>query len=239
MQDYFCYLHLMKTIGIIGGITWLSTMDYYRLLNQLVNEKLGGVSSCKMLMSSVNFAEVKTLTVAGDWDGLAEMMTDAAKTLEKAGADCILIAANTMHHIAGKVQSSISIPLIHIAEVTATAVAAQSLIKVALLGTKYTMQMDFYKDKLAEKGITAIIPDLADIDFVNNAIYEEMGKGIFLPETKDRFLKIINYLQEQQVQGVVLGCTEIPILIKQGDVAIPVFDTTMIHVKAAVEFALS
>jgi aspartate racemase len=230
----------MKTIGLIGGITWLSTMDYYRLLNQLVNEKLGGVSSCELIMSSVNFTEVKTLTVAGDWDGLADMMNDSATKVEKAGADCILIAANTMHHIAAKVQASIKIPLIHIAEVTAKAVAAKGLNKVALLGTKYTMQMDFNKGKLAEKGIETVIPgDEADIEFINDAIYEEMGKGIFLRETKEGFLKIISRLQEQQVQGIVLGCTEIPILIKQTDVSIPVFDTTLIHVQAAVEFALS
>lgn len=228
----------MKTIGFIGGLTWLSSMDYYRLLNQLTNEKLGGVSSCKMLMYSVEFEEIKTLTVAGDWDAIAAIICKVAQTLERAGADCILIGANTMHYIADKVQASIQIPLIHIAEVTATAIGLQNLNTVALLGTKYTMQFDFYKDKLAAKNIRTIIPNEADIEYINDAIYNEMGKGVFLPERKERFIQIISSLQQQGAQGVVLGCTEIPILIKQTDVAIPVFDTTLIHVQAAVEFAL-
>ncbi len=176
----------MKTIGFIGGLTWLSSMDYYRLLNQLTNQKLGGVSSCKILMYSVEFEEIKTLTVAGDWDGIAAIICKVAQTLEQAGADCILIGANTMHYIAEKVQASIHIPLIHIAEVAASAVALQSLHTVALLGTKYTMQLDFYKNKLSEKNIRTIIPCEEDIEYINDAIYNEMGKGIFLPESKEK-----------------------------------------------------
>ena len=228
----------MKTIGFIGGLTWLSSMDYYRLLNQLTNQKLGGVSSCKILMYSVEFEEIKTLTVAGDWNGIAAIICKVAQTLEQAGADCILIGANTMHYIAEKVQASIHIPLIHSAEVTASAVALQSLHTVALLGTKYTMLLDFYKNKLAEKNIRTIIPGKEDIEYINDAIYNEMGKGIFLPERKEKFIQIISSLQQQGAQGVVLGCTEIPILIKQTDVDIPVFDTTLLHVQAAVAFAL-
>ena len=228
----------MKTIGFIGGLTWLSSMDYYRLLNQLTNEKLGGVSSCKMLLYSVEFEEIKTLTFAGDWNGIAAIIIKVAQTLELAGADCVMIGANTMHYIADKVQASINIPLIHIAEVTATAIAKKALKKVALLGTKYTMQLDFYKNKLAEKNIVTIIPGDVDIEYINDAIYNEMGKGIFLPERKERFIQIIETLQQQGAEGVVLGCTEIPILIKQQDVSIPVFDTTLIHVQAAVAFAL-
>jgi aspartate racemase len=229
----------MKTIGLIGGLTWLSSMDYYRLLNQLTQQKLGGVSSCKLLMYSVDFAEIKELTVAGNWDSIATIMCNIAQKLELAGANCILIGANTMHHIADKVQASVSIPLIHIAEVTATEIKLQGLTIIALLGTKYTMQLDFYKNKLAEKHITTIIPTLEDIEYINDAIYNEMSKGIFLPERKERFLQIINTLQQQGAQGIVLGCTEIPILIKQSDVAIPVFDTTLIHVRAAIAFSLS
>lgn len=232
------YLHAMKTIGLIGGITWLSTMDYYRLLNQLTNEKLGGVSSCKLLMNSLEFEEIKGLTFAGDWDSIAAIVCKASQTLELAGADCILIGANTMHYVADKVQSSINIPLIHIAEVTANVVAEKGLNKVALLGTRYTMQMEFYKNKLADKNIETIIPGVEDIEYINHAIYEEMGKGIFTAETKENFLQIIKSLREKNVQGVILGCTEIPILIKQEDVSIPVFDTTLIHVQAAVSFAL-
>lgn len=228
----------MKTIGFIGGLTWLSSMDYYRLFNQLTNEKMGGVSSCKMLMYSVEFEEIKTLTVAGDWDGIAAIICKVAQTLEQAGADCILIGANTMHYIADKVQASIHIPLIHIAEVTATAIASKGLNTVALLGTKYTMQLDFYKNKLAVKNIRTIIPNEADIEYINDAIYNEMGKGIFLQERKERFVQIINNLQQQGAEGVLLGCTEIPILIKQTDVDIPVFDTTLIHVQAAIKFGI-
>jgi len=228
----------MKIIGFIGGLTWLSSVDYYRLLNQLTNEKLGGVSSCEMLMYSVNFETIKTLTVAGDWDGIAAILSDAAQKLEQAGAGCILIGANTMHNVAGKVQACINIPLVHIAEVTAEAIAAKQLTKVALLGTRYTMLLDFYKNKLAEKNITVIIPNEADIEYINDTIYNEMSKGVFLPERKARFIEIIQSLQQQGAQGVVLGCTEIPILIKQEDVSIPVFDTTQIHAEAAVAFAL-
>jgi len=229
----------MKTIGLIGGISWLSTIDYYRLLNQKVNERLGGVHSAQILLSSVNFDEVKRLTLADDWDGLAGMMSREAKRLQQAGADFILIGANTMHNIADKVQASVNIPLIHIAEEAGKEIVKLQLKKVALLGTKYTMQLDFYKNKLAEQGIETIIPNEADIDYINNAIYDEMGKGIFLPERKQGFVRIINQLKEQGAEGVILGCTEIPILIQQYDSPIPVFDTTAIHVNAAVGVALS
>jgi len=230
----------MKTIGIIGGLTWFSTLDYYRLINQRVNERLGGVTSAKIILWSVEFGEIKKLTVEDRWDEIATIVCHAAQKLEQAGADCIMIGANTMHKIADVVQAAINIPLIHIAEATAEAVAKQHITKVALLGTQYTMQLSFYKNKLADKSITAIIPDDgADIKFINNAIYEEMGKGLFLPETKAGFKHIINCLAARGAEGVVLGCTEIPILIKEEDSPVPVFDTTAIHVNAAVEFALA
>ncbi|MEP6845139.1 MAG: aspartate/glutamate racemase family protein [Panacibacter sp.] len=228
----------MKTIGLIGGLTWLSTLDYYRLLNQMVNDKKGGVASAKIFMYSVEFSEIKMLTENGNWDGIADIICDAAKKIEQAGADCLLIGANTMHKIADAVQSSVNIPLIHIAEETAKTVAKQQIKKVALLGTKYTMQMDFYKNKLSERGIETIIPGDADIAYINDAIYNEMGKGIFLPERKEVFIRIINELIKEGAAGVVLGCTEIPILIKQQDVSVSVFDTTQLHAAAAVEFAL-
>ncbi len=229
----------MKTIGLIGGLTWLSTMDYYRLLNQLVNEKLGGVESAKIILYSVNFSEIKTLTEAGDWETIADIIGDAGKKLEEAGADCLLIGANTMHKIADIVQAAIGIPVIHIAEETAAEIQKQRLKKVALLGTKYTMQLDFYKEKLKRQGIETIIPDEKDIYYINEAIYTEMGKGIFLPERKAGFIAIINKLMKEGAEGVILGCTEIPILLKQEDLTIPVFDTTNIHAKAAVRFALA
>jgi len=229
----------MKTIGLIGGITWLSTMDYYRLLNQTINGRLGGVSSAQLLMSSVNFEEIKTLTFADDWNGVSSIMCREAKKLEQAGAECLLLCANTMHNIADKVQESINIPLIHIAEATGKEIKKQQLKKVALLGTRFTMQLPFYKDKLALLGIETIIPDATDIEYINTAIFEEMGKGVFLPERKRGFIRIINQLKDEGAEGVILGCTEIPILIKQEDSPIPVFDTTAIHVNAAVEFMLN
>ena len=228
----------MKTIGFIGGLTWISSMEYYRLLNQLTNEKLGGVSSCKMLLYSVEFEEIKTLTVAGDWEGIAAIICKVAQTLEIAGADCVLIGANTMHFIADKVQASINIPLIHIAEVTAAAIAGQGVNKVALLGTKYTMLFDFYKNKLAVKNIDTIIPNEEDIEYINDTIYNEMSKGIFLPERKERFLQIIESLQQQGAQGVVLGCTEIPLIIDDSNSPLPTLDSTRLLARAALQRAL-
>jgi len=229
----------MKTIGLIGGITWLSTLDYYRLLNEKINERLGGVEAGKIILYSMNFGEIKLLTEEGRWDEMAKLMTDAAKKLEQSGADCILIGANTMHKIADEIQQGITIPLIHIAEVTAKQIKKQKLQIVALLGTKYTMQLHFYKNKLTAQGIATMIPDEDEIEMINTAIYTEMGKGVFLPATKQKFLTIINRLISQGAEGIILGCTEIPILIKQEDCSVPVFDTTQIHAEAAVEFALN
>lgn len=228
----------MKTIGFIGGLTWLSSVDYYTLLNKFTNEKLGGANSSKIIMYSVNFEEIKTLTVANDWDGLAKMLSSIAQNLEKAGAECLLIGANTMHNIADKVQAAINIPLINIVDATGKEITRQQIKKVALLGTKYTMQLAFFKDKLAVQNIETIIPNEAEAEYINECIYNEMSKGVFLPERKAGFLKIIQRLQAKGAQGIILGCTEIPILIKQEDVSVPVFDTTLLHVKAAVEFAV-
>jgi aspartate racemase len=228
----------MKTIGIIGGLTWHSTADYYRLINQQINAKLGGAEAGKIILYSVNFGEIKRLTEKNDWAGIANNIKEIAQKLEASGADCILIGANTMHKIADEVQSAISIPLIHIAEETAKVIVTKKFKKVALIGTKYTMQLDFYTEKLAAKGISTIIPEAEDIAYINNAIYTEMDVGVFLPETKKRFIQIINKLQHAGAEAVILGCTEIPILIKQDDVEVPVLDTTAIHVDAAIKFAL-
>jgi len=228
----------MKTIGLIGGITWYSTLDYYRLLNELVNKKSGGVHAAKIILNSVDFAEIKLLTEKQDWDGLAAIMQASAKSIEAAGGDCILIGANTMHKIADEIQSAVSIPLIHIADAVAEAIKIKQLKTVALLGTKYTMQLDFYKDKLAMCGIEVITPGDTEIEFINNSIYNEFGKGIFKPERKQQFLHVIDSLIKQGAEGVILGCTEIPILIKQADCPVPVFDTAFIHAEAAVAFAL-
>jgi aspartate racemase len=228
----------MKTIGIIGGLTWYSTVEYYKLLNQLVNERLGGAHAAKLILYSVDFAEIKVLTEKQDWAGIAVIICDAAKKIDTAGADCMMIGANTMHKIADEVQAAITIPVIHIAAATAAAIENKGLKKVALLGTKYTMQLDFYKNKLAEKNIATIIPDEADIEYINNSIYKEFSNGLFLPETKAQYLHIINKLIKQGAEGFILGCTEIPILIKQDDCPVPVFDTGLIHATAAVDYAL-
>lgn len=228
----------MKTIGLIGGISWHSTLDYYRLLNELVNQQLGGVHSAKIILYSVDFDEIKTLTEKEDWDSIAAIMCKAAKTLEAGGADCLLIAANTMHNIAHKLVECIQIPLIHIAEAIGSKIREQRINKVALLGTKYTMQMDFYKDKLSQQQVETIIPGDADINFINASIYEEFGKGLFLPGTRNGYIEIINKLIQKGAEGVIFGCTEIPILLKETDCGIPVFDSAFIHCRAAVDFAL-
>lgn len=228
----------MKTIGIIGGLTWYSTVEYYKLLNELVNERLGGAHAAKIILHSVDFAEIKVLTEQQDWKGIAAIICKAAQGVELAGADCLLIGANTMHNIADEVAAAINIPVIHIAEAVADVIKNKGLKKVALLGTKYTMQMDFYKKKLADKNIETIIPGSNDIEFINSSIYNEFSKGIFLPETKQQYLRIIEDLIQQGAEGFILGCTEIPILIKQEDCAVPVFDTGLIHATAAVDFAL-
>ena len=228
----------MKTIGIIGGLTWHSTVDYYRTLNELVSERLGGVNAAKILMYSVNFAEIKALTFKQDWQAIAHEMSTIAKRLQQAGADCLMLGANTMHYIANDVAAAIDIPLIHIAEATAKAINKKGLQKVALLGTVYTMEMGFYQEKLAAHGITTIIPNDEDRAYINNAIYEEMGFGKFLPETKERFLEIINSMILQGAEGIILGCTEIPILLKENNCTVPLFDTGYIHSVAAVDFAL-
>ena len=228
----------MKTIGLIGGLTWLSTVEYYKLLNQLVNERLGGAEAAKVIIYSVNFGDIKTLTVEDRWAEIAVLIIDAAQKLEKAGAECLLIGANTMHRIAPEIQAQISIPIIHVAEITGNAIAKMRFKTVALLGTKFTMQLPFYKEKLQEQCIETIIPNEEDIEYINNSIYAEMSLGKFLPTTKEAYLKIIDKLIARGAEGVILGCTEIPILIQQNDCNIPTFDTTYLHAKAAVDFAL-
>ncbi|HTL07921.1 MAG TPA: aspartate/glutamate racemase family protein [Chitinophagaceae bacterium] len=229
----------MKTIGIIGGISWLSSAEYYRIINQLVNQQLGGVHSARLILYSVDYEEIKQLTFADNWAGIAEMIGSIAQALEAAGAHCILLGANTMHRIAKDVQARIRIPLLHIAQATGAAIRAAGLNSVALLGTKYTMELGFYQEVLTDFGIKVVLPDAADRQFVHDAIYNEMGKNIFLPATKARLLSIIDSVGKQGAQGVILGCTEIPLMIQQADSPLPVFDTSFIHAAAAVRFALS
>lgn len=228
----------MKTIGLIGGITWYSTLDYYRLLNELVNKELGGVHSAKLIINSVDFAAIKEYSLAEDWDSIAVIMSKTAKSLEAAGAEGLVIGANTMHNIADKIQAAVNIPVVHIADAVAKAISEKGLKKVALLGTKYTMKMDFYRERLAKYNIEVVIPDDEGVEYINEAIYEEFSKGIFLQERKKEFLSIIDKLIMKGAEGAIFGCTEIPILLKQSDCSIPVFDTGLIHAEAAVAFAL-
>lgn len=229
----------MKPIGLIGGLTYVSTIEYYRYLNQLSNEKLGGAETAEVILHSVNFGEIKKFTELDDWENLLRIMRNAAIELETAGAGCLLIGANTMHKIADDIQASINIPVIHIAEAVGKEIQRKALKKVALLGTKYTMQPGFYNDRLAKYGIETIIPDQADIDFINYTIYNEFGKNIFSAETKMNYLHIISKLQLQNIEGVIGGCTEIPILLNQADLDVPLFDTVKIHANAAVDHVLS
>ena len=228
----------MKTLGLIGGTTWISTMDYYSLINRKTNELLGGLSSAKILLYSVNFEEFRPPVNPADWDELTRKFTAIAKKLESNGVDAIVFCANTPHMIADKVQDNIDIPLIHIAQAAAEEIAAKQIKKVALLGTRITMEQPFFKDKLTKNGIEALVPEAADRQFIHDAVFNEMGKGIFAAETKKRFIEIINGLIAKGAEGVILGCTEFPHLIKPEDCSVPLFDTTVIHAEAAVKFAI-
>jgi len=229
----------VKTIGLIGGTSWISTVEYYRIINQLTNERLGGLNSAKILLYSINFEEFKPPSDPNGWGPVVETLTGIARRLEHAGADCLLLCANTPHMAAAGVQKNIRIPLIHIAEVTSQEIAKQKLSTVGLLGTKYTMELPFFKTKLLEHNIRPLVPgDKERID-INASIYGELGKGVFKPETKEKYLRIIEEFKKKGAQGVILACTEIPLLLKQSDCDIPVFDTTAIHARSAVDFALS
>ena len=229
----------MKPIGLIGGLTYVSTLEYYRYLNELANQRLGGSESIDIIMYSVNFGEIKTLTEAGDWKSISTIICKIAKLIEDNGAACLLIGANTMHKIADEIQAAVKIPVIHIAEAVAKEIKKEGLKKVGLLGTRYTMQLGFYTDRLARHGIETIIPKQEDIEFINNSIYNEFSKNIFTSETKSRYLNIISTLKEKGVEGIIGGCTEIPILLNQSDCDIPLFDTAKIHSAAGVDHVLS
>src|SRR6185503_8608210 len=229
----------MKPIGLIGGLTYVSTIEYYRYLNQLVNEKLGDAEAAVIIMYSVNFGEIKVLTEADDWHNISLMMCDAAKKIENAGAACLLLGANTMHKIADEIQAVINIPIIHVAEAAAKEIGKHGLKKVGLLGTRYTMQQPFYSDHLARYGIETIIPEQDDIEFINYTIYYEFSKNIFSPKTKAAYLDIISKLKQRGAEGIIMGCTEIPSLINQSDCDIPLFDTVKIHSAAGVDYVLS
>lgn len=228
----------MKTIGLIGGMSWESTVPYYQIINEEVKKRLGGLHSARIILYSVEFDEIEKCQSAGDWEKSGRILGKAAQGLETAGADFILICTNTMHKVAPQIASMIHIPIIHIADATASELEKSSIRKVGLLGTKYTMTQDFYKKKLIDRGIDVVIPEAADIDIVNDIIFRELCVGQIREESRKEFQRIIDSLKVKGAEGVILGCTEIGLLIQQSDSSLPVFDTTQIHARRAVEMAL-
>ena len=229
----------MKTVGLLGGMSWESTVDYYRLINEGVKERLGGLHSARCLLYSVEFAEIEACQAAGEWDRAGEILAGAAAKLAGAGADFLLICTNTMHKVADQVAAAIPIPLVHIAQVTADALEARGITTVGLLGTRYTMEQAFYKEKLEERGIRVLVPQAPGRELVNRVIFQELCLGQVRAESRQAFLREMDALAAQGAQGVILGCTEIGMLVYQADTAIPLFDTTRLHAQRAVELALA
>ena len=229
----------MKTIGLIGGMSWESTVPYYQIINTRVKEKLGGLHSAKCVLYSVDFQEIEACQASGQWEKSGRILAGAAQALQAAGADFLVICTNTMHKVARQVEEAVSIPLVHIARVTAEALKARQVRRVALLGTRYTMEQDFYKAILVEEGIQVMIPEEDDRAEINRVIFEELGLGEILPQSKAKFLSVVETLARQGAEGVILGCTEIGLLIQQEDTPVPLFDTTRLHALAAADLALA
>lgn len=227
----------MKTIGLIGGMSWESTMTYYQIINTTVKEMLGGLHSGKILLNSVDFYEIEKHQSRGEWDICATMMIDAARTLEAAGADFIVICTNTMHKVVPQIQEKITIPILHIADAVSQELKQHGITKAALLGTRYTMTETFYIEKLMEAGIEILIPEPLDIEIINQVIFKELCLGIVSQDSKKEYLRIIGQLEDQGAQSVILGCTEIGLMIKQEDTSLPVFDTARIHAEKAARSA--
>jgi aspartate racemase len=229
----------MKTIGMIGGMSWESSIEYYRLTNQAVRVRLGGVHSAKSVMVSVDFGEIEALQQSGRWDEATGLMVQAARQVERGGADFLIICTNTMHRMAEEVSRAISIPLLHIADATAEQVLARGFKRIGLLGTRFTMEEDFYRGRLESKfGLEVLVPEQTGRDLVHRVIYEELVVGKIDPESKIAYQQVIQQLAERGAQGVILGCTEIGLLVKEADSPLPLFDTTAIHALAAVDYAL-
>lgn len=223
----------MKTIGLVGGMSWESTVTYYKIINECVKERLGGLHSAKIMLYSVDFAEIERCQAAGEWDKSAHILSDAAMRLESAGADFIVICTNTMHKVVPQIEENIHIPVLHIADATADELLRSNIKKTALLGTKYTMTQDFYKSRLIARGIDVMVPDERGIETVNRVIYDELCLGIISEKSRAEYAKIIANLKERGAEAVILGCTEIGLLIRPEDSVLPVFDTTVIHGRAA------
>jgi aspartate racemase len=229
----------MKVIGLLGGMSWESSAVYYDILNREVKNRLGGHHSCECIMYSVDFSMIEELMRKGDWDTISGILVESARRLERGGAELLVLCTNTMHRLAPAIESGIGIPLIHIVDAVAARIGEKNISKVALLGTRYTMEQEFYKGRLTAKhGIQVIIPDLTGVEAVHRIIFDELVHGIIRKESLGEYLGIIEKLVERGAQGIVLGCTEIPLLVKQTDVAVPLFDTTAIHAETAIQLAL-
>ena len=230
----------MKTIGLLGGMSWESTLLYYQLLNEGVRERLGGLHSAELLLHSVDFAEIEQLQVQGRWQQAGEKLAGAAVGLERAGAGMILLCTNLMHKVAPLIESSITVPFLHIADAAGRAIAAQNFETVALLGTRYTMEEDFYRQRLRDNfGLNVLIPDKEDREMIHRVIFSELCLGQFTPEARQKYLDVIETLRSRGAQGIVLGCTEIPLLIRKEDTDLPLFNTAALHVEDALEHAFS
>jgi len=229
----------VKTLGLIGGMTWHSTVDYYRLINEGVQKRLGGSHSAEILMLSVDFEPVERLQTEGDWAAMGRLMAGAARTLEKAGAEGLVLCTNTMHRLAGDIEAAVRVPFLHIADATAAAVKRAGLGTVGLLGTRYTMEQDFYRGRLEKKhGLKVLVPDEPGRATVHDVIFKELARGKVREDSRRAYVEIIAGLKRRGAEGVILGCTEIPLLVKNKDSPAPVFDTTALHAAAAVDFAL-
>ena len=229
----------MKTIGLLGGMSWESTAEYYRLANELVRERRGGLHSADCVIRSVDFAVIEKLQAAGEWDSAGRLLASEARALEAAGADLIVLCTNTMHKVAPAIEAAISVPFLHIAETTASAIVSEGLATVGLLATRFTMEQDFYIDRLAARGITAIVPSETDRETVHRIIYDELCLGVIRDESRAQYQRIMRDLVERGAQGMVYGCTEIELLVGPRDTTVPVFPTTRLHVEAAVELSLA
>lgn len=230
----------MKTIGMLGGMSWESTASYYKAINEGVKIELGGLSSAKICLYSVNFDEIEKLQHQGKWDETALILAEAAKSVEAGGADFLIICTNTMHKVASEIESNVSIPILHIADATANKLVIDGIKKVGLLGTRFTMEQDFYKSRLVDKfGIEVVVPAENDRAVVHNIIYDELCRGVINSDSRDEYLKIVKSLHEQGAEAVILGCTEIALLIQQVHTEVPLYDTTEIHAAQAVQLAIS
>lgn len=230
----------MKTLGLIGGMSWESTIPYYRQINETVKQSLGGLHSAKLILFSVDFHEIELLQRQADWDAAGKILAQAAMSLELAGADTVILCTNTMHKVAATIEAAVKIPLLHIADPTAVDIKSQGLQTIGLLGTRFTMEQAFYKDRLRQQhGLQVVVPSDEDREIIHRIIYDELCLGIIREDSRQEYLRIMLKLIEQGVEGIILGCTEISLLVRNGDLSVPLFDTTSLHARAAANWALS